>query len=367
VKATAVPGPPAARRWTWWLFVALEVLAVVAVPVVALVGARALLDTRAGTFVTGPRPEDPGFQALVEPTPVQAVVERRDGELTGITLLARPGVDVEGGAVVLVPAELEVDGRTLAEWAETSDADAVDALARALRLGLGEPAVVDEDGWADLLGERAVSVTSPDPVLVDGRRRFASGELELGAEDAADWLGLLGNQQPSALLFRRQLWWEALLGAGLDESGQSEPAATIAHLAAGPHAVELLPVDVGGGAVTSDAEAAEALIVEVVPFPAGAQPGDRPRVRVLDRTGEAELDAVARSVARAGGEVVVVGNAGAFDDQPTEAVIADPAVDEAARRLVDRIGTGTVTLSPSGDDTVDVTVLAGPDLVGQPG
>lgn len=363
--SAAVPGRSQGRRWTWWVFAALEVMAVLAVPLVAFVGARALLDTRAGTFLSDPEADDPGFQALVEPTPVQAVVERRAGQLTGITLLTRIGAEVDGGAVVLVPAELEVEGRTLADWAADGDAAAVEALSRALRLGLGGATTVDEDGWESLLGEATVTVDSPDPVLVGGQVRFPPGTLELGAADGADWLGLVGNQGPSALLFRRQLWWEGLLTGELDLSGDGpgEVAATIERVGAGPHTVELLPVQDQDEAVVLDAEAAERLVVEVVPFPSGAQPGDRPRVRVLDRTGRAQLDDVARSVARAGAEVVVIGNASQFDGAPTEAVIASGSMDEAARRLVERMGTGTVTLSPGTDDTIDVTVLAGPDLL----
>jgi hypothetical protein len=296
---------------------------------------------------------------------------------------------------------------------------------------MAPPVMLDERGWSDLLGDRTLSVRSPDPVLVRGRERFRPGELTLGAADATDWLGLTGNQEPSALLFRRQLWWQALLdprgtagnepgaatetetgagtgtGAGTQptttgpsrpqsggaatgaggqagaragstappattatESGQGsagegQPGATIDRIAAGSSVVEILPVDpVDDATMTLDVDAAEALVVEVVPFPAGARPGDRLRVRVLDRTGGAELDGIARAVARAGAEVVVVGNAGAFDDGPTEAVIADGSRDDAARRLLERLGTGTVTLSPGGDDSIDVTLLAGPDLVG---
>lgn len=369
--SAAVPGPTQGRRWTWWLFVTLEVLAVLAVPLVAFVGVRALLGTTAGTFLSNPEPDEPGFQALLDPTPVLAVVERRDGTVTGITLLSRAGVEADGGAVVLVPAELEVEGRTLAAWGTDGDAAAVDALARALRLALAGPAPLDTDGWEALLGDVTVTVDSPDPVLAGGVVRFPRGTLELAADDASDWLGLPGNQGQAALLFRRQLWWESMLDAAptadLATDDGHEVASTIDRLAAGPHRVELLPVRGQDGAVVLDAEAAEQLVVEVVPLPAGAQPGDRLRVRVLDRTGGGELDDMARAVARAGAEVVVVGNASEFDSGPTEALIATASMDEAARRLVERIGTGTVTVSPGTDDTIDLTVLAGPDLLGPGG
>lgn len=366
MKATVVSGRARTRPWTWWLFLALEVLAVVAVPVVALAGARVLLGSRAGTFVAGPGPDDPGYQALVEPSPVQPVIERRGGVVTGVTILTRPGADVDGGAAILVPGELQVDGQSLAEWGEAGDLAVVDALGRALRLRLADPVVVDEQRWPLVLGGTEVEVTNPDPVLVDGEAepRFPAGPLPLSADDVADWLGQLGNQEPSALLFRRQLFWRALLDdAGTAVDAAAEPGATLASIAAGEHRVELLPVELGEGTVTVDADRAEELVVDVVPFPAGSQPGDRLRTRVLDRTGTADLAAVARQVARSGGEVVMIGNAGEFDGLPTEAVIADPALDEATRRLLERMGSGTVTLSPGSDDSIDVTVLAGPDLV----
>jgi hypothetical protein len=353
------------RRWAWWAFASLEVLAVLAVPILAVVGVRVLLDTRAGTYVTGPGPGDPGYQALVDPSPVRVLLERRDGVLTGVTVVSRTGADDDGGAVLLVPAEVQVEGQALADWAQAGDLAVADALARALRLRMDGPDTLDEGAWQRLLGDRTVTVANPDPVIDGDVERFPGGRLDLAAADLADWMGLLGNQEPSALAFRRELLWQALFDAGLDP-GPAEPAATLARVAAGTHRVELLPLGLADGVLIIDLEEAEALVVDVVPFPAGSQPGDRLRVRVLDRTGHAVPDDVARAVARAGGEVVMVGNAAAFDGRPTEAVIADANLDEATRRLLDRLGTGTVTLSPGSDDTIDVTVLSGPDLLGRP-
>jgi hypothetical protein len=362
------PAPNAAMRTRtrgWWLFVLLEVTAVLALPVLVVIGARALLDSRGGTFVAAPPgPTEPGYQALVDPSPVLAVVERLAGEVTGVTVLARSGIEVDGGAALLVPAELLVEGRTLRDWGAEGDRAVTDALGRALRLEVGEPVAVDEAGWGAVLGGGTVTVRNPDPVLVDGEERFGVGLIAIGADDAAEWLGLLGNQDPSALLFRRSLFWNALLdGPATSLTGDSSPVPTMRAVSAGVHAVVLLPVVLADGTVSLDPEAAEAAVVEVVPFPAGARPGDRLRVRVLDRTGSADLPGVARLVARAGGEVVMVGNARAFDGLPTEARIADPALDDATRRLLERLGAGTVTVSPGIDDVIDVTVLTGPDLV----
>jgi hypothetical protein len=368
VKAGAAPAGAGEGRRALRLFVVVEVLAVMAVPVVALIGFKVLLDSRAGTFVTGPGPGDPGYQALVEPTPVLAVVERLGGEVTGVTLVARAGRSADGGAVIVVPAELAVEGRSLRQWGHAGDDAAAQALGRALRLRVDHHVTLDGDGWAALLGERTVAVTNPDPVVDGGVERFPAGTVELGAADAAEWLGRLGTQQPAALAFRRSLFWRALLAdPDLVATGGGEPAATLAALAAGPHVVELLPVVGAGPVLALDPDQAEELVVEVVPFPSGARPGDRLRVKVLDRTGHADLVAVARQVARAGGEIVIVGNAGVFDGGPTEAVIADPALGDDVRRLLERLGTGTVRPSPGSDETVDVTVLAGPELVASAG
>ena len=49
------------------VFVVVEVLLFIAIPVLAYSGFRTLLDSRTGTFIDDPGPESPGWLALVDP------------------------------------------------------------------------------------------------------------------------------------------------------------------------------------------------------------------------------------------------------------------------------------------------------------
>ena len=148
------------------LFIGAELVLAMAIPFLAIAGYHALLDSRAGYFVEEPSESDPGWRALVEPTPVVAVVEMERERLTGIALLvarsdagrddvagtdtgdegdASQGGASQGGTVILVPGTLWIDGAPLD--GRTPD-EAVTALGQALRLGVSGTVVVDEERWS---------------------------------------------------------------------------------------------------------------------------------------------------------------------------------------------------------------------------
>jgi len=345
------------RRRVMALFVAAELTLAMAIPFLAIAGYHTLLDSRAGRFVEEPTENEPGWRALVDPTPVTAVVEQEAGITTGIVVLAGHLDDPPGGTVVVVPGTLQIDGVPLAAFAPD---DAVAELSRVLRLRIGPVEVVDEDRWPDVLGDTRYLLANPDPVVDDrGRPLLRVGEIEVGAGDAAAFLGRPApDSDPITLLFRRQLFWSAVVA---DPPAGRDPLARAIGEISGPSSqVVILPlVDVVPDPEL-DPVAAEALIREVVPIPSGANPGDRLQVRVIDRTGTIDLEAVAAAVASTGSEVVEIGNAVEFDGGPTHLVVPvgldDPGISELAM-----LTGATTVLDNDVDADAVVTLLVGSD------
>jgi hypothetical protein len=179
----------------------------------------------------------------------------------------------------------------------------------------------------------------------------------------------LGRPAPEAdpitLTFRRETFWSAMVqDPPISQTpGSEDPLLALLDEVTGPAArVVGLPLVALEPNPRPDLVAAEILIREVVPVPAGANPGDRLQVRVIDRTGTADLPAIAAEVASTGSEVIEIGNAPEFDDGLTHLVVPtgfdDPGISELASL------TGATTVH---DDEVDadpvVTLLIGSDFV----
>jgi hypothetical protein len=352
------------------IFVGVELVLALAIPFLAIAGYHELLDSRAGRFVEEPGEADPGWRAVVEPSPLTAVVETERGRITGIALLAGNPDSGIGGTVVLVPGTLAIDGRGLDR--RTPD-DAVTALGRALRLGIHGLEVVDENRWANVLGDRAYVVDNPDPVVDDdGEPLLVVGPTEVDADNAAVFLGRpVAGADEISLLLRRRLLWTALIAdpptsggwSGGGGAGGADPL--LDHLdsvrGASARVVEL-PLRQATPVPELDPVTAEGLIREVVPVPSGAEVGDRVRVRVLGRSPDTDLPAVAAVVAGTGMEVVEIGNAASFDGGPTE-ILLPSGLDEAmVAGLVSLIGTDPIPIDGTEADSV-VTLLVGPGFV----
>ena len=67
-------------------------------------------------------------------------------------------------------------------------------------------------------------------------------------------------------------------------------------------------------------------------------------------------------VVPAGSEIVVVGNADAFDYRTTEIRYHDPTFKAAAEELRDALGAGRVVDDPRQTDAFDVTIVLGTDV-----
>ncbi len=371
------------RRRLFALFVLAELTLAMAIPFLAIAGYHALLGSQAGTFIEEPEEGEPGWRALVAPSPITAVVEIDADSLTGISLLVGPvdgpsivvsgesemelaaarfdaGNADAGGTVIVVPGTLVVDGVPLAE---RSPEDAVASVETILRLKVDTIDIVDENRWSAILGDDTYTLSNPDPVVDDGGRPLLEvGEIEVGAAEAAAFLGRPApDSDPITLLFRRQLFWTALTAEPPDGAGaDDELVATLRTLIGPGSQVVILPlVDVVPDP-EPDLVAAEALIREVVPIPAGANPGDRLQVRVIDRTGAADLESVAAEVASTGSEVVEIGYAREFDGGLTHLVVPPGLDDPAITELATVTGATTVLDNDIVDDAV-VTLLVGSD------
>lgn len=343
------------------LFVTAELVLAMAIPFLAIAGYHTLLDSRAGRFVEEPEEHEPGWRAIVDPTPLTAVVEVESGAVTGLALFAGREDVADGGTVVVVPGTLQVDEQPLANRTPT---DAVAALSAALRLRIDNVEVLDEARWASILVDRTYVLANPDPVVDDaGAPLLAVGEIEIGSGHAAVFLGRPApDSDPITLLFRRQLFWSAVVAD--PPSGRDPLTSTIAEMSGPSSQIVILPlVDVEPNPV-ADADAAEALIRDIVPVPAGANPGDRLQVRVVDRTGNADLESVAAAVASTGSEVVEIGNAVEFDGGMTHLVVPVGLEDPGITELAMLTGATTVLDNDVEVDAV-VTLLVGSDYTSE--
>jgi hypothetical protein len=104
-------------------------------------------------------------------------------------------------------------------------------------------------------------------------------------------------------------------------------------------------------------------VASIIPFPEGA-PGARPRLRVLDGTGELDNGVSAAIVlAAAGAQIDVIGNARSFGQTTTQFVYYDDAYAVEAQKLRDALGVGEVVRSEQTNSATDMTVVLGEDYV----
>ena len=383
--------PPS--RSAWWRIgypVALALL-VLAIPVLVLVGRNVLLTSTEGKRLTDVTdPAQPGWEAITEPTPTLLVAQTGpDGQLVGVTVLVLTGEGV--GAVVFVPPTTLVQltdeplatlGRRYAEGGVDALQQGVDAL---LATAVGSTTVVDDRAWADLVAPTApLSVDNPSAAgtTASGEVRFPRGTISLPAAEVGPFLAAgRADEDEYNRLARHQAFWKAWLNkVGASDDPQVVPGETetglgrfVRTLAAARVDYHVLPIRRAGIPGTEavvyapEAEQVTALVATIVPFPVGAPPGARARVRILDGTGTLDHGLpVAPLVVQAGGQVDQIGNATSFDITETQIVYYEDARRADADRLREALGTGVVVQSVDQGDAVDVTVILGADYAAAP-
>jgi hypothetical protein len=408
------------RRQGRALFVVAEVLLLLAVPLLSVVGFRAVLDTTGGQVVDPELdPTEPGYEAVLARTPV-ALVAGLDpaGGLDWVTVLVLSGAGERGGEVLFLPTGIVIDEvetspgaaagppRTLAEvWTGDGQEGLTIAVAALLAASFSEVVEVDGTRMTSLLAPvTPLAVANPGEVVVpdeDGGTSVAieAGPVALGAGEVPTYLGGPAPDEPDLTrLARHEVFWQAWLAAVAVSADPGvvpgEATGGIARyvrgLAAGPVTVQVAPVvpfpsaETGGGATGSEAgpDAADAAVPgerfevdlvalralanELIPFPGAATPGARVRVRVLDGVGEPGLaSAVARAAVRGiSAEITVIGNADRFGATGSQVLWIDEPAEAPARRLGEALGVADVARveGPNPFDDVDVTLVVGADL-----
>ena len=400
---------------------ALGVLITLGVALVA-VGWAQVRDSTPGTYVDSSRsPTEPGYVALVEPTPTMLVASLdADGELSGVAVLALH-TDDEGGAVLVIPtatltpvapeetttsSSAEGDATTSAEDGTTSsstegaslgldDADTtslgaaytaggLDAVVTQVELLLNvaihESVELDDAGWASL-------VAPVNPVTVeldDAVGDWSAGEIALTAEEIGPFLAARNDDESElARLARQELMWRAWLPEVTEAGATAVPGEAdvgigrfVLGLAAGDAVVSSLPVQEADDSGPDEEQfvAVQAMMVPLVaqeiPYPQEPTPGSRIRVRLLNGTGEEDLAIhAAAPLVAANAEIAVTGNATSFQEPQTRLVYATPQQREVAEQLQAALGIGVVEEEQSDEgippteegDRIDVTVILGAD------
>lgn len=336
------------RRRALVLFAVAEVLLALAIPFILVRGYHTLLDSRAGTLVEAPARVDPSWVALVAPSKVIGVAEVDGGRVTGVTLVVQNPERTSAGSAILVPGSLEVDGLTLSQ---REPSEAVAAVSAAMRLGVERVDVLDAEGWAAVLGDARYAVSNPDPVPghPPGEVLVPVGEVEVDGSTVAAFAGRPAvGAAPISVLPRRHLLWAAMLA---DPPVTDHPLA-LDLVALGDHPVGVvdLPVTQLEPVALLDPERTESLVRDRVAYPTGATNTDRLRVRVVDRSGTADLEGIAAAVAAHGVEVVEIANASVFDEGPTRVVApaglasVDDALPGLLAELAQVVGVGEVVV-----------------------
>ncbi len=381
----------------WWRvgFPIAMVLLVLAIPTLVWVGSQVLLDSDDGRVLSAiTDPDAPGWEAVVDPTPVHALAAAdADGELDHVVLQFRTGAT--NGGVVVVPADTVFTTKAYGDialsrifddggGAEGEGAEAIrGAVQSIVGIGIDDMQLVTYDQWGSLVAPIApFTINNPDDVTgTDAQGQpvsFPKGSIEVDADEVWPYLHAQ-NPEEDAInrAIRIEAFWRGWLGAvnAAGDTPESVPGeidsglgSFVRSLALGATQVVTLPVaptigPAGEAWFAPQENEVQALIASLDPFPAGPL-GERLRLRVLDGTGELDHGlAAAKTLGANGGQIDKVGNALDFDRATTELVFYDPALRPQVQALRDALGVGELVQSEELNVNEDVTVLLGQDYL----
>lgn len=394
--------PPARRprrRPGFWRygFPAVLVACTILIPVLAYAGRKTVLQSTDGVLLTEVTdPNAPGWQAITEPTPTLLLVQVDAANVpNGLTVLSLTGEGAGGLIFVPMTTVLELADLGMIPL-NAAAARGVDALRTGvegvLGAGMDEVQIVSPQQWADLATPVGpLTIDNPDAVTVaepdaEGktveRILFAKGTITVAPAEVAAYLATTSpGENDLNRLVRHKAFWDAWLrkvGASNDPAvvpGEVETGLGRFVRALGRDRVEKFPLPVQGAGIPGTTATVyvpieaqvRSLVARLVPFPVGAPPGARPRLRVLDGTGK--LDHGLRAVGllvEGGGQIDQIGNARSFDVAATELVYYDEARRAEVERLRDALGLGTLVKGTDLSGAVDVTVTLGADFLAAP-
>lgn len=387
-------GPRSIGRFWTYGFPALVVALALLIPVLFTVGKNTVLQSTDGRVlgqVTDPAA--PGWQAITDPTPTMLLVQTdAEGTATGLTVMTLTGEGSGGMIFIPMTTVLELPGVGSIPLDAAFERAGLDGLQKSvegvLGVGMAEVAVVDPAGWADLVAPLGtLDVENPDDVRgtgPGGERTvlFPKGTITLTPDQVAPYLETVSpGENGLNLLVRQQAFWDAWLRAvGTSTDPAVVPGESTSGLgrfvrALAADRVDMAPLPVTSASIPGSdlavylpvTDQVTSLVARLVPFPIGAPPGARPRVRLLDGVGTLDhgLGAVANVVA-AGGQVDQIGNAESFGQAVTRFTYSDDARLPEVERLRAGIGVGEIVKVPSGQTAIDVTITLGADYAAQP-
>jgi hypothetical protein len=388
-SSNLTPGTEPIIGSRWWRFgypALVGVFLFAVLPVLVFFGLRIILDSSDGQLVKRVTdPAAPGYEAVVEKTPtaVGAVIAA-DGTLDSAVVFALTS-DSSGG-VLLIPGTLGIPTNygmiPLSEFWKAEGIDAVAAgVGQVLNLNFNEKFAIESSEWATLIGPYApISFDSPDAVR-DPKDAvvFPKGTVTLKADQVASFLTSKSPKDNDVnRLIRQELFWKAWL-AKVKSASAPFPGTTasglgrfVASIARGQLSISSLPVvpvpagspvPGGGPMVTSQESAALDAVAAIVPFPDGA-PGARPRLRVLDGTGQLSNGINAAIILNAaGGQVDVIGNAKSFGQATTQIIYFDGTSEATAQKMQSALTMGELVASKQSNSGADMTVILGEDFL----
>lgn len=375
-----------------YAFIGTWVVLILAIPVLTVVGIRAVGRSNAGRELnveTDSTAE--GYEAAVDPTPTMLVTQTDDaGTITGVTMLSLKNSG--GGNLIFFPAGTVLE----LPFTETGEAPMNDIYQGAGQTGLEqrvetllvaaaqeEVAILNNAQWASLLAplgpltiENPVELVTTD--AAGAPVTFAQGPVQVPPEQIGLFVNTRGPEENDLTrLERQQAFWTAWLAAvktstdpnavpGETDSGLGRFVRDLAKGDAVMNTLPVTPIGIPGVGATDtnlyrpDQAAVDQLVAETIPLPVGV---GRLRTRVLDGTGtEGVAVEAARIIVPAGAEIAIVGNAENFGRPQTVVQYYDPAEREQAQRLLDALGVGRLVLRENVTDNVDATVIIGADF-----
>ncbi|QYG93469.1 hypothetical protein HC251_14245 [Iamia sp. SCSIO 61187] len=338
-------------------------LLVAAVPALGWVGKDRLLDSRGGVVVEGGiDASEPGYRALVNPTPTGLVVHRdAEGAPVSATVLSLGAAD-GGGTVLLMPLTLQIHepqrtvfNTVIEAWEQTGDDD---SFRRGFEDVIGvsvPPPIIDvtDESLATLVAPVApLELTVNDPVVADDGTTF-EGPVSLAADQVGPYMRATREGEPEiAHLERLRDVWAAWLEA-IGEATVSEPiggavtgmGSFLRELADGEPVVETLDVEAGIPVTFMQAPFyvpgpnMEEQVIDAVPFPVSPRAGRRFGIKLLNgAVGETLPMPLMRDLILAGGSLSTLGNADAFGQEDTLIEYAGDDWREEAEALQELLG-----------------------------
>ncbi len=401
----SLPVPHRRRRVTapagniFWRFVfpLLVIFAGAAVFLLWKAGTKAVLDSTDGRLVNViTDPSLPGYEAFVDPTPTMLIAHVDQGELVGITVMARTALDKGGNLVVLSPDLLvETDttpGQTAVLLGQAYSSGGIDRLQTLVEgmFGFGFTEVTQLD-TKQLGGLMALVAPIPFGLADDLVQRNGSGGVdvwlrhgvkELDGQVAAKVFGFRNPGEFDANRVERQLdMWRSwinevsnapdLMAATLPfRTGISPYLRSFATGTVDIQAVPMSPVQMDPKALplyvtgaNGDAWIARKAL-EMDPLPISTRASHRPSVRLLDGTGDSRNRLAMRQELVADGEVIsIIGNAASFGRRSTTVTYHVADFKQRAAQIAQSIGAELV-FDEQPDLPYDVTVTVGLDRAG---